>query len=284
MKPYFGQKSIDFSKYSSLKIGGVQQVWLLNTQNASEIWQYSPAIIGAANNCIIDEQNPPALAILDDRLDFIEIIKSKQGKTILKVGAKTNSSQLLKFCRTHNLGGFEFLAGLPGQIGGLTYMNAGLKNEEISARIAQVNINGIWIKKSDIAFSYRYSGIKGAILELWLLPKDDFGMQKYKSFLQIRKNHPTLPNGGSCFKNPQNDYAGRLIDAVGLKGVFWNEVGFSSQHANFLVNRCKNQTATFAQAIEAIKTAKKRVYETFGVTLELENKLITKTPLKQLGL
>jgi UDP-N-acetylmuramate dehydrogenase len=83
----------------------------------------------------------------------------------------------------------------------------------------------------------------------------------------MRSNQPSTPSAGSCFKNPKEDYAGRLIEAVGLKGVMQENMCFSEQHANFLVN---NGNGKFEDAAKLIYEAQKRVYEMFEILLEME--------------
>ena len=146
-------------------------------------------------------------------------------------------------------------------------MNAGLKEYEIfNNLIAIKTVNG-YVKKEDIDFGYRYTNIKNIIYEGVFEKKDGFDEKLFEYFELLRKNQPTLPSAGSCFKNPPNSYAGKLLDECGLKGYRVGGVGFSNKHANFLVNYGKG---TFEDAISLINLAKKRVFEKFGIELELE--------------
>ena len=86
-------------------------------------------------------------------------------------------------------------------------------------------------------------------------------------FKEMRSNQPSTPSAGSCFKNPQGDYAGRLIEAVGLKGVLRGNMCFSEVHANFLVN---NGDGKFEDAMWLIEEAQKRVKLKFDISLECE--------------
>ena len=86
-------------------------------------------------------------------------------------------------------------------------------------------------------------------------------------FKKMRSNQPSTPSAGSCFKNPEGDYAGRLIEKIGLKGVMQGDMCFSQEHANFLVN---NGNGTFLDAIYLIREAQKRVYDKFNIWLECE--------------
>ena len=87
----------------------------------------------------------------------------------------------------------------------------------------------------------------------------------------MRRSHPKLPSCGSCFKNPKGDYAGRLLDLAGLKGFMRNGIGFSDQHANFLVH---SGGASFEDALWVIKYAQQQVQKRFGILLEQEVQII----------
>ena len=88
-----------------------------------------------------------------------------------------------------------------------------------------------------------------------------------KEFNKMRDNQPHVPSAGSCFKNPKGDFAGRLIQEVGLKGKRRGDMSFSEQHANFLVN---NGDGTFEDAIYLINLAKEKIKEQFDIDIEEE--------------
>lgn len=92
--------------------------------------------------------------------------------------------------------------------------------------------------------------------------------------IKMRQNQPTEPSFGSCFKNPKGDFAGRLIEAVGLKGVRFGKnksLCFSEKHANFLVNL---GDSTFEEALELIEIAKEKVQKERGIALENEVQIL----------
>ncbi|MEA3499287.1 MAG: UDP-N-acetylmuramate dehydrogenase [Campylobacterota bacterium] len=250
-------KSIDFKKYSSLNIGGIHKVKILN-----KIADYKDLyIIGRANNLLISN-TPPPLAILGEEFDYII---QKNGKLI--VGAATTSGKLLTYCRKNDIANFEFLAKLPGNMGGLVKMNAGLKQWEIFNYIDSIKTqNGVFLKK-DIPHRYRYTDIKGIIFEITFNIEKGFSQENQKLFIKMRENQPNLPSAGSCFKNPKDHSAGYLLEQVGLKGYIIGGISFSSQHANFLVNL---GGGTFDEAIELIKLAQQKVKKQFNIELELE--------------
>lgn len=83
----------------------------------------------------------------------------------------------------------------------------------------------------------------------------------------MRDNQPSVASAGSCFKNPKGDFAGRLIEAIGLKGIKKGDMSFSQQHANFLVNY---GNGTFDDAIYLINLAKQKIKDEFDIDIEEE--------------
>ncbi|MEA3353411.1 MAG: UDP-N-acetylmuramate dehydrogenase [Campylobacterota bacterium] len=255
-------KSINFKKYSSIHIGPEVQVKVID-----EIGDYSNyTIIGRANNLLISN-NPPSLAVLGDNFDYIT---QKDNKLI--VGAATSSGKLLTYAKKHDLADFEFLAKLPGNIGGLTKMNAGLKQWEIFNYIDSITTNKGVFKKDQIAHSYRETNIEDIIYEVvFNIENKGYNKENQKMFTQMRDNQPNLPSAGSCFKNPEGQSAGYLIEKAGLKGHTIGSMSFSSQHANFLVNLGEG---TYNEAMQLIKLAQNKVKAQFNIELELEIKVI----------
>ncbi|WP_419771168.1 MAG: UDP-N-acetylmuramate dehydrogenase [Candidatus Marinarcus sp.] len=250
-------KTIDFSKYSSIHIGPVCEVLVINEINSYEEYQ----IIGRANNLLISPK-PHQFAILGDAFDYI-----KQEESKLYVGCATTSGKLLTYTKNHNIAHLEFLAKLPGNLGGLVKMNAGLKSWEIFNYIHAIKTKEGYIKKEDILYSYRYTNIEDIVYEVVFNIESGFSKERLKAFNAMRDNQPHTPSAGSCFKNPEGDFAGRLIEAVGLKGFEKGGMAFSNQHANFLVN---NGNGTYEEAIFLINLAKEKVKERFDIVLEEE--------------
>ena len=247
---------IDFSKFSSIKIGNKKRVKIVDE------WNYeNEFLIGNATNTLISP-NAKNLGILDDKYDFIEY---KNG--ILKIGGKTKNRKVYRFCKDNNIGGFEFLAHLPGTIGGSIKMNAGVKNEEISNNLLVINNK----EKNHFNFSYRYSDINEPVFEAKFEIKRTYDKNLDIYLKNLRKNQPKLPSLGSVFKNPKGDYAGRLIEAVGMKGMVKGGIKVSEIHANFFVNI---GNGSFEDMIYLINLAKKRVYKEFGIKLQEEIKII----------
>ena len=250
-------KNIDFSKYSSIKIGPKTDVLVINEIGKYENYQ----ILGLGNNILV---SPTAskFAILGSAFDYIKKLNNK-----LYVGCATKSGKLLSYAKKNNIANLEFLGKLPGSIGGLVKMNAGIKEYEIFNLISSIKTADGYINKEDIQYSYRKTNISGIIYEVVFNLQEGFSTSQALLFKKMRENQPSLPSAGSCFKNPNNHYAAKLIQEVGLKGFTKGDMSFSNQHANFLINLGKG---TFQEAIYLINLAKKRVKSKFDINLEEE--------------
>ncbi len=250
-------RTIDFTKYSSIKIGPTVDVLVIN-----EIADYSEyQIIGRANNLLLSS-NAPKFAILGEEFDYI-----RREDDLLYVGCATTSGKLLTYVRKNNIANLEFLAKLPGNLGGLVKMNAGLKSWEIFNYVHSIKTKDGYIKKEDVNYSYRHTQLNTIVYEVVFNIEEGFSKDKLKEFNKMRDNQPHIPSAGSCFKNPKDDYAGRLIEAVGLKGYKIGNMSFSQEHANFLVNL---GGGTYEEAVEIINLAKSRIKDQFNIDIEEE--------------
>ncbi len=250
-------KTIDFSKYCSIKIGPIAEVKIIN-----EIGDYDDyQIIGKANNLLVSNVHPK-FAILGDAFNYI---KEEDGK--LYVGCATTSGKLLSYSRNNNIANLEFLAKLPGNLGGLVKMNAGLKSWEIFNYIDKIKTKDGYIKKENIDYSYRDTKINDIVYEVVFNIKKGFSKEKLKEFNKMRDNQPQTASAGSCFRNPQGDFAGRLIEEIGLKGFKKGDMAFSEVHSNFLVNY---GNGTYEDAIYLINLAKNRIKEKFNIQMKEE--------------
>lgn len=247
---------VDFSKFSSVRVGGIFEVEILDENS-----EFDGVVIGGGNNILVSP-NPPYLGMLDKKFDYI-----KFDAEILEIGALTKSAKIYNFSKKNNLTNFEFLKGIPGTVGGMLTMNAGLVGFSVSDCLVSVKTNRGEFLKSELAFSYRKSEIPGIIFSAKFKVGFGFDENLSKEIAQKRANQPRGASFGSCFKNPPNDSAGRLIDVCGLKGFKIGNAGFSKEHANFLINY---GDAKFEDVMNLIELAKKRVYEEFGVMLETE--------------
>ena len=254
-------KTIDFSKFSSIKIGQSTEVFMIEDGDEIPTDRY---LIGGANNLLLSP-NPPALMMLSK--DFATI----EEDSILTIGAAMPTGRILSYAKKHDISGFEFCSKLPGTLGGMLAMNAGVKAYEIFNILHSVKINGKWIPAKEIKHGYRYAELGGFATHARFEIEKGFDQGLLDSLLNLRSNQPSHPSAGSAFKNPENDYAGRLIEAVGLKGVRKGDMQWSEIHANFLVNLGEG---TYEEAKYLIDLAKEKVSEQFNIVLKEEIKLL----------
>jgi UDP-N-acetylmuramate dehydrogenase len=255
-------KTVDFSKFSSIKVGVPIEVLML--ERGDDI-PTDRVIIGHANNLLVSS-SPSPLMMLSKDFSFIEL-----DEDILTVGCATPTGRVLSFAKKNNLSGFEFISKLPGSMGGMVAMNAGVKNYEIFNILDAVKIDGQWKRKDDIRYGYRFANLNGVATELRFKVKRGFSQILLDELILLRSNQPKTPSAGSAFKNPEGDYAGRLIEAVGLKGFSKGGMQWSEVHANFLVN---NGKGTFEEAKYLIELAKDKIFKEFTILLEEEIEIL----------
>ncbi|MCK4440638.1 MAG: UDP-N-acetylmuramate dehydrogenase, partial [Sulfurovaceae bacterium] len=147
-------KTIDFNKFSSIKIGQPTEVLML--QRDDDI-PNDRVIIGHANNLLVSP-NPPALMALSKDFSFIEL-----DNNLLTIGCATPTGKILSFAKKNDLSGFEFISKLPGSLGGMIAMNAGVKKYEIFNILDAIKIDNIWIPKKEIEYGYRFAKLGGVV-------------------------------------------------------------------------------------------------------------------------
>ncbi|MGW8168524.1 MAG: UDP-N-acetylmuramate dehydrogenase [Sulfurovaceae bacterium] len=255
-------KTIDFSKFCSIRIGQKEDVLMIEKGDIIPKDRY---LIGHGNNLLIST-TPPPLMMLSKDFDFITL-----NKDILTIGAATPTGKILSFAKKHDISGFEFVSKLPGSLGGMLAMNAGVKEYEIFNILDSICIDGAWKKASEIEHGYRYARLGGVATEAKFNITYGFDTELLESLVALRANQPKEPSAGSLFKNPPGDHAGRLIEAVGLKGKQIGAMAWSEVHANFLVNK---GGGTFSDAMGLIDLAKQKVQDQFGILLQEEVKIL----------
>ena len=254
-------KTIDFSKYSSIKIGQPEEVLMIEREDAIPADRY---LIGGANNLLISPTPPPLMMLSKD---FAYITPLANG--LLEIGAAMPTGRIVSYARKNDIGGFEFCSKLPGTLGGMLAMNAGVKAYEIFNILHSIEIDGKWIDKKEIVHGYRFAKLGGVATAARFKIQRGFSEDLLLTLLSLRTNQPHDPSAGSAFKNPPNDAAGRLIEAVGLKGYRKGDMAWSDIHANFLVNL---GNGSYEDALYLINLAKEKVYSRFHIQLEEEIK------------
>jgi UDP-N-acetylmuramate dehydrogenase len=200
----------------------------------------------------------------------------------LLLGAGQPTSRL--WIRAHALGkvGMEFVAGIPGTLGGAVAMNAGTgigEMKDVVARVELATADGAgFVAAAELGFAYRTCRLPpGAVVTRVELALADGDVRESERVMQAdrerrRRTQPLdRPTFGSTFRNPPGDHAGRLIEAVGLKGHRVGGATWSPVHANFVSNL---GGATARDVLALLHLARSRVRERFGVELEAEVRLL----------
>jgi UDP-N-acetylmuramate dehydrogenase len=196
------------------------------------------------------------------------------------------SPKVARFAANHDLAGAEFLAGIPGTVGGALAMNAGCHGGEtwaIVERVLMLDRQGALRERTaaDFEIGYRHVGLRGAADECfaaaWFrLPAGEGAVSRARIRELLEKRIASqplqLPNAGSVFRNPPGDHAARLIEAAGLKGLQVGGARVSGKHANFIVNPERRATAADIEAL--IERVQAVVREKFGVELLREVRIV----------
>jgi UDP-N-acetylmuramate dehydrogenase len=232
---------------------------------------------GGANTLVADAGVRGVVLKLPQDLSEEEAIGER---LLLAAGAPT--SRLPARAHAHGLTGMEFIAGIPGTLGGAVAMNAGTRLGEMKDLVTRVELATAegtgFVPAAALQFGYRTCHLpEGAVVtrvELGLRPGD---VARSRDLMREdrdrrRRTQPLdRPTFGSTFRNPPGDYAGRLIEAAGLKGHRVGNAMWSDVHANFIVNL---GGATAAEVRSLMRLAQGRVLDLAGIRLETEVRLL----------
>jgi UDP-N-acetylmuramate dehydrogenase len=285
-----GKLSEPLKKHTTFKIGGEARLFL-QPRNYRELRQVvencrrralKVLVLGAGSNLLVSDRGVSAAVI---KLDSPAFTKTSNLENIVEAGAGKPLNQLLAYCCLHGLSGLEFMAGIPGTLGGALVMNAGvcaggkkLSIGDLVESVAVMDYNGKLkiIDRAKIDFGYRRSGLAKYIIlsaSLRLVPGDKKEVaDNIRGYLDRRKASQDYgyPNAGCIFKNPQADFAGKLIDACGLKGKKIGSAAVSLKHANFIVN---TGNASAKDVLGLMRLVKKEVKFKYNIVLEPEIKI-----------
>ena len=283
------QEKVSLAPYTSARIGGPADV-LITVASAddladtvSQLWELDmPYIImGGGSNVLISEKGVRGVVILN-RAKGVRFDNGGRPKVWAESGVVI--ANLARRSASHGLAGLEWAAAVPGTLGGAVYGNAGAFGGDMAGNLIQAELltesgRETWpVEKME--YGYRTSILKRQTLKLAILSAELRLEHSTKESVSVKigefseRRRATQPPGasmGSMFKNPPGDFAGRLIEAAGLKGTRIGTAEISQVHANFFINHGQ----TKAEDVRTLlNLAKKTVAEKFGVTLELEIELL----------
>jgi UDP-N-acetylmuramate dehydrogenase len=232
-------------------------------------------ILGAGSNVLIPDEGIDGLVIkMVPGLNQKACVYHRENGDGVYFGAGTTVKDIMSFTIKAELTGLEFLAGIPASFGGILKMNAGAWGQEVLnfTELINVLVPGVGmstIERKDLKFGYRRLDIPGGWIilgALVILKKSARNLVQEKitfNHTQRREKQPLdMPSCGSVFKNPPNDFAGRIIEELGLKGIKSGGAMISGKHANFIVNTGNATAGDILMLIDSIKQevwARKRI-------------------------
>ena len=160
--------------------------------------------------------------------------------------------------------GIPWMVGIPGTVGGWLKMNAGAFGHSIGELVSRVKVDGRWLTREECGFAYRHSDLEGEIQDFVLLPV--VGAEGIESYRARRRKFPA-GTWGSVFKNPPGDFAGRVLEAAGAKGLRVGGACVWEEHANVIV---AGADATASDVLALARLMRARVFHRFGLELEPE--------------
>lgn len=278
--PITFQKSKSLKEVCTLGIGGPASFYceihtIEEMQEALAVCQSQNLkffILGKGSNCFFDDDGFNG-AILHNKIDFFH---SDSGS--FYVGAGYSFSLLGTQTAKLGFGGLEFAAGIPASVGGAIFMNAGANGQETSTFLNSVDYVDEFgelkcFKKDELNFSYRNSSfqrLKGAIVgaTFKLSPCSDSRNKQIAIIKHRQKSQPYKDKSAGCiFKNPEGNFAGKLIEISGLKGFQLGGAKVSDVHANFLINAGDASAKDFLALMEYVK---KEILTKTGIQLQSE--------------
>ena len=237
-------------------------------------------ILGNGSNTIFSSKTYDGVII---NLSNLNKMKIDGNKIFVEAGY-----QLIKLsidAMNNNLSGLEFASGIPANVGGAIYMNAGAYKSDMSEIIEEVtfldeNYELKTLRKDELNFSYRHSLFqeKNYIIISAILKLTSGNKEEIKALMDKRKQRRVesqpleYPSAGSVFRNPSEDiFAGKLIEDLGLKGYSIGDAKISEKHANFIIN---NGNATGEDIRALISLIKEKVKEKYNIDLIVEQKFV----------
>jgi len=274
------------SNYSWFNLGGPAEV-LFKPSNIEDIIlflkKFKPqkfTVLGAGSNTLIRDGGIKGITI---KLSSAFSYTNLDSLNVIEVGAATPDKKVADFAMENSITGLEFLACIPGSIGGAIKMNTGCYGNDISKilhSIKVITING-QIKEiltKDIKFSYRSTNLENnlLIISVKLIGKESLKQEikeKQKAMVERKKiSQPSqIKTCGSTFKNPKNKKAWELIEESNCKNFAIGNAKISEKHCNFFVN---NGNATSKELEELINKVRETVHQKTKTNLELEIKII----------
>ena len=278
-----------FGARTTYRVGGTVRA-LLTLASHADLDELGPAIVNCGLPLVV-LGNGSNLLVADGEHDvlgvhlvgsFLDLDWGDEGDAVLvSAGGGLDLPVAARRLAGAGVVGFEWAVGVPGTFGGAAVMNAGGHGSDMAACVLDVNVwrdgaRRTWTNK-ELAFGYRTSALApgGLVLgvRLHLGHGDaDVATEAIRAIVRWRREHqPGGANAGSAFRNPDGDFAGRLIEAAGCKGLRVGSAQVSEKHANFLI---ADAGGSANDVYELGCTVQRRVEATSGVRLVSEHRFL----------
>lgn len=294
IKEFLEKENIDFVeheelvKHTTYKIGGQCDFFALpsSIESLVNLLKYLKdnniryKVLGNGSNVIVSSKRYEGVIVSLSKLNNVviedDIVKVEAGYPLIK---------LSNYCANNGLGGLEFASGIPAQVGGAIYMNAGAYKSDMSEVLIDVTyideeLNIVTKKKEELDFSYRHSIFQekdyivvGCSIKLYKADRHEIlTLMNNRRQRRIESQPLEYPSAGSVFRNPSEDiFSGKLIEDLGLKGFSIGGAKVSEKHANFIVNF---NNATSDDVVKLIEYIKEKVKEKYNIELKVEQEFV----------
>ncbi len=292
------RRDVRLSQFTTMQVGGLANYFaepsteeeLLELLEFAKNEQLPWMILGKGSNVIFPEDGWPGLIITLIHYEQNRLLFDKE-KCLVTASAGIYLYRFVLACRDQGFGGSEFLANIPGTVGGALVMNAGFcrfKGQsseigDIAEEVTVLNSHGEkeTLARKDLHFSYRRSDLEGKVVlegtfHLWRRPSEEIQKEIKANFdYRNAEQDVRFPSSGSIFKipGPGLPSAGQMIDQMGLKGTRVGDAMVSLKHGNYMINAGK---AKSSDLVSLIRKVQKAVLDGTGILLEPEVRVIEK--------
>lgn len=283
-------ENIDLKEYTTYKVGGTGKILVIpdDTNKLIVLLNYIKKnnlkykILGYGSNLIFSDGVYDGILIKLDSFNNIDI-NIEESK--ITVGAGFSLIKLSLIAARNGLSGLEFASGIPGSVGGAIYMNAGAYKSDMgyiveSVKVLTPNLEIKVLTNKDMDFHYRTNYIQKncnyicleAVLKLQKGDKETIlGVIRDRKLRRLESQPLEYPSAGSVFRNPPDDFAGRLIEELGYKGKKIGGAMVSTKHANFIINVGHAKGDDIKKLILEIKD---KVKEKYNIDLKIEQEFV----------
>ena len=282
-------ENVSISKYTTYRVGGICRVMAYPT-DVSELIKLLKLlksrnikykILGNGSNLLFSDKEYDGFLIKLNSFDTLTFL----GNNKVKVGAGYSLIKLSLMAAKKGLTGLEFASGIPGTVGGAVFMNAGAYKSDMgyvveTVKVLTPNLEIINLENKEMNFHYRSSFLQThrdyvcleVILKLNVGKREAIeDVIRERRERRVASQPLEYPSAGSVFRNPEGDYAGRLIESLGYKGKLFGGAMVSQKHANFIINK---DHATASDVIHLIRDIQKNVKKEYGIDLKLEQEIV----------